>query len=57
MQMDLKDRQLVDFVSEIRRKQEEGKELDELEDLTIRNLNGQGQKMTWRTIRCWNLLL
>jgi hypothetical protein len=57
MTLDSKDRQLVDFIACIRRKQEEGRELDELEDLTIRNLNGQGQKMTWHTICCWNLLL
>lgn len=57
MTMDVQDRQLVDYVKEIRKKQEDGTELDELESLTIRNLNGQGQKMTWRTICYWNLLL
>ena len=41
MTMDVQDRQLVEFVSEIRKKQEDGTELDELESLTIRNLNGQ----------------
>ncbi len=57
MTMDVQDRQLVDYVTEIRKKQKDGRELDELENLTIRNLNGQGQKMTWRTICYWNLLL
>jgi hypothetical protein len=57
MTMDVQDRQLVEYVTEIRRKQEDGTELDELENLTIRNLNGQGQKMTWRTVCYWNLLL
>lgn len=57
MTMDVQDRQLVEFVSEIRKKQEDGTELDELESLTIRNLNGQGQIMTWRTVCYWNLLL
>ena len=57
MTMDVQDRQLVDYVSEIRKKQEDGRELDELEILTIRNLNGQRQTMTWRTVCYWNLLL
>lgn len=57
MTMDVQDKQLVDYIGQIRRKQKDGRELDELEDLTIHNLNGQGQKMTWRTICSWNLLL